>query len=154
MKDDGKTLISSSYGGTRIHEVDQDGNTRLVTTFGGWGVLRADQNARRFYTTTSEGKVYWASFDNPDSWQEAVYSCPSGSLDKIQGFGEPAIHPRTGRMIFPAMDGESGNTWFYEARMEDGNVVLEEVLFIEGGRSLGGQDGRGGRQALLRHRPG
>ncbi len=136
---DGKVLVSSAYGGTRIHEVDQDGNTRLVTTFDGWGVLRADQNARRFYTTTDQGKVYWASFDDPDTWKEAKYQSPSGSLDKIQGFGEPAIHPQTGRMIFPAMNQGSGATWFYEASMDGDNVVLTEVLYIEGAGAWAGK---------------
>ena len=50
----------------------------------------------------------------------------------IEGLGEPNIHPQTGRMIFPAVDSDSGNTGFYEAQVEDGQVVLKEIAWLSG----------------------
>ena len=137
---DGTVLISSSYGGGKIHAVDPSGNTRTVKDLGDWSVLRVDQGNRIAYATTGRGEVYWASVDNLDHWQEVSSQKSSGDTPgKIEGFGEPMIHPQTGRMIFPAMSESQGATWFYEARMEGGQVVLHEVLRIDGAAAWAGK---------------
>ena len=126
----GTTLVSSSWGDTRLHAVGPDGETRLVKKFPGWGVLRADHRAQAAYVATDQGRVYWASFDDLDNWKECKYKDPEGYIGKLQGFGEPNIHPRTGRMIFPAAGGDS--TKLYEARRQGGDIVLQQVADLKG----------------------
>lgn len=128
----GTTLVSScTYGKTVVHVVEPDGTTRKVKEAGDWGVLRADHRQQVMYLSTQEGRVYWASFNNPDVWKECKYNKPSGSVDKIEPLqGEPNIHPDTGTMIFPGM-GKDG-TALYEARREGNDIVLDEVLWLPG----------------------
>lgn len=129
----GTTLISSSFGDTRLHAVTPDGKVTNIKQFEGWGVLRTDDNLGVAYVTTDQGRVYWSAYDDLANWRECAYQTAGGaSLDKLSGFGEPNIHPQTGRMIFPAMDGDAGDTTLYEARPGKGGIVLKEVARLEG----------------------
>ncbi len=125
----GTVLVSSSYGGCRIHAVSPDGTTEKIKTFDGWGVLRVDQNERVAYVQTDQGKVYWASFDDLETWKECLYKKPAGYTDSIEGLGEPNIHPTTGKMIFTAID-ESTGTGIYEAHRKGEDIVLVEVAWL------------------------
>jgi hypothetical protein len=130
----GTTLISSAtYGRSMIHKVNPDGSTEKVADFGDWGLMRLDPNEEVAYMTVGNGRVYWADFDNLDQWKECKYEKPSGSVDHVEtGLGEPGIHPDTGCMIFNALDMEKGNTAFYEAQRQGDDIVLNQVLFLEG----------------------
>ena len=126
----GTTLISSSWGDTRIHAVDAEGNTRLIGKFPGWGVLRVDHRAKVAYVASETGHVWWASLDDLNTWKECKYKDPSGYLGKIETLGEPNIHPRSGRMLFPTR-GEDG-VKIYEARRQGGDIVLQRVAELPG----------------------
>ncbi len=129
----GTVLVSSSYGGTRVHAIAPDGTATEVKTMPGWGTLRVDHNNRIAYLTSEDsGKVYYASFDDLNTWKEARYIKPSGEVDHIESVYEPTLHPKTGRMIFPAIDRKGGNTAFYEARVSNGEVVLKQVAWLSG----------------------
>ena len=54
--DAGTTLISSAYGHTRLHAVDDQGNVTKIRDFDGWGVLRVDQTQQIAYMATDEGR--------------------------------------------------------------------------------------------------
>ena len=131
---DGVALVSSNtYGSNRLHAVHPDGTTEQIKGFDDWGTMAIDHEQRVVYASLEQsGKVYWAPFDNLDSWQECKYVKPAGEVDSIEGMGEGKIHPRTGKMIFPAADLEAGNTAFYEANFEDGEMVLNEVAYLSG----------------------
>jgi hypothetical protein len=136
----GSVLISScTYGSTRIHLVDKNGNSEKVKDFGQWGVVRADHNERVAYFMGEDGKVFWSSFDDLHNWKECKYQKPAGEVDHVEGLGEPNIHPQTGRMIFPAVDGDNGNTGFYEASREGSDIVLKEVAWLGGVGQWGGK---------------
>ncbi len=127
----GTTLISScTYGHTVLHAVEPDGSTRKIMELGDWGFVRADHRQRVLYLSSEEGRVYWASFDNLDQWKECKYLKPAGPVDKIERLCEPAIHPQTGTMIFPAI-GKDG-TALYEAQRKGSDIVLNEVLWLPG----------------------
>lgn len=129
----GTVLIASSYGGTNVHAVAPDGTITKVKSTSDWGTLKVDNDNQLAYLTSQDsGKVYYASFDDLDNWQEVRYVKPSGEVDHIETLGDPCVHPKTGRMIFPAMDQDGGNTALYEARVENGEVTLNEVAYISG----------------------
>ncbi len=129
-KNRGTTLISSSFGDTRVHAVDAQGNTRLLRKFPAWGFLRVDQRAGVAYLASETGRVWWASLEDLDTWKECKYKDPGGFVDKIDILGEPNIHPRSGRMIFPTRGEDGVNV--YEARRQGGDIVLQRVLSLPG----------------------
>ena len=131
---DGVALVSSNtYGSNRLHAVYPDGRSEQIKGFDDWGTMAIDHGQRVVYASLEQsGKVYWAPFDNLDSWQECKYVKPSGQVDSIEGMGEGKIHPQTGKMIFPAADLDAGNTAFYEANYENGEMVLNEVAYLGG----------------------
>jgi len=127
----GTALVSSgTYGHTVVHAVEPDGTTRKIMELGDWGFLKVDHSQRVAYLSSEEGRVYWASFDNPDSWKECKYTKPAGSVDKIEKLGEAGIHPDTGTMLFPGLG--SDGTALYEARRQGNDIVLDEVLWLPG----------------------
>ncbi len=129
-KNRGTTLISSSFGDTRVHAVDAQGKTRLIRKFPGWGVLRVDHRAGVAYMASETGHVWWASLNDLDTWKECKYKGPGGYQGKIDTLGEPNIHPRSGRMLFPTR-GEEG-VKLYEARRQGGDIVLQQVASLPG----------------------
>jgi len=128
---DGATLVSSvTYGHGVVHAIRPDGSTEKLMEFPSGAVVRPDHNARVMYVSTGQGRVYWADFDDLNDWREVKYMKPSGPVDHVEPLTEPNLHPATGTMLFPGM-GKDG-TALYEARREGEDIVLHEVLWLEG----------------------
>lgn len=129
----GATVVSSStYGLCRVHLVGADGSVRKIMEIPDWGFVRADHANRIVYLAGENGRVYWASFDNPGRWKECKYVKPSGPVDHIEKLGIPNLHPKSGRMIFPTRTAEGDAMGVYEARREGGDIVLHQVAWLPG----------------------
>lgn len=129
--EDTTLIISNTYGSARLHSVNADGETELVRTFDDWSTATLDRNQRAVFVMSGD-KVYWASFDDLNTWKECKYYKPEGQVESIEGIGEAMTHPKTGRLIMPAVDDEAGNTGFYEVSKEGDDMVLREVAWLGG----------------------
>ena len=122
--DGGDVLVCSSYGGSRVHRLERvSGQVLASKEFPGWCVLRGHHVERYAVLGNDAGELWWSDFDAPMDW------IPLGAaLDGAMG--EPCIHPKTGRMIIPAADGD--NTNLYEATRRDTGLHVCRVSQIKG----------------------
>lgn len=136
----GTVLVSSAYNGSQVHAVAPDGTTTKLKSLPGWGILRVDNDSNQaIFADSDNGKVYYASLDDLTNWREARYTKPNGSVGNIEMVGEPIVHPQNGRMLIPAIDQQAGTTGIYEVRQKGGEMVLEQVIWIDGAGQWAGK---------------
>jgi hypothetical protein len=124
---DGDVLVCSSYGGSRVHLLDKvRGRVLASQAFPGWCVLRTHKQERYAIIGNGEGEVWWMDLDDGPLAMDYV---PLGK--PLEGdMGEPCIHPVSGRMIIPAINGHRTN--IYEAARHDSGMHIRKVATIEG----------------------
>lgn len=129
----GSTLISTStYGQCRLHLARPDGSVQTLLKHDAWGFARVDNNDGLAYLALEDGRVLWTTVSDLINWRECIYHKPGGRVERIEILGEPLRHSRTGAMLFPTRDSQRGAIGIYQPRLIDGEVVLEQVAWLEG----------------------